>query len=536
MKHWFSHHQLKKQLKASRWALDPRYKARTKEALFQKALADHERFHVSVLKLNFKNMKRYSFAYFTFLILIGIGFYNFFPSGNLSAQQLIANATSNYEQSETSDGSIYYEKRETTDYGYPNEPYSTENPYVTVEEVWSNNIGDLLQMENRNGETVGTMIKLNEFGVPIEYESPALEEIPEDQKEFADSIKQGAIYCANIQVENNERTEALLQVSKENPNHWFINSGTGEKDKSGYGMIETHGGNSVKTLLTKILLEMNEDNDISETNHYTLEERNEEGLMKYVLTEKNSDDEHTDYIFDAQSFAIERQEYFVNDLLYSKTVYLEYATFEASERDSIFDPIKRGLTESQNFTTLVPGYIEESGCYDNHKKLSEEETAAFLASLPTEAREGYEETIQSTIENTPYPDVENSLLIPDAQFIRPTEGAITQGFKEGHLGIDIANRNMPDILASADGTVISTATGYNEGYGNAVIIDHGNGFQTHYSHLSEFSVKEGDTVTQGQVIGVMGNTGRVYGTTGICLHFELIYNGEKVKPQNYISF
>lgn len=115
-------------------------------------------------------------------------------------------------------------------------------------------------------------------------------------------------------------------------------------------------------------------------------------------------------------------------------------------------------------------------------------------------------------------------------WIRPTSGGITQGFHSGHYAYDIADRSKPDIVAVAAGTVDKTGTGWSGGYGNNVWIDHGNGYRTHYAHMTEFYVQVGDTVTQGQVIGKMGNTGRVYGATGIHLHFEVEYNGTKISP------
>lgn len=115
-------------------------------------------------------------------------------------------------------------------------------------------------------------------------------------------------------------------------------------------------------------------------------------------------------------------------------------------------------------------------------------------------------------------------------WIRPTSGSITQYYHAGHYAYDIADRSKPDILAVSDGVVDKVGTGYSGGYGNNVWINHGNGYRTHYAHMSEFYVQVGDTVTQGQVIGMMGNTGRVYGVTGIHLHFEVEYNGSKLNP------
>jgi murein DD-endopeptidase MepM/ murein hydrolase activator NlpD len=106
------------------------------------------------------------------------------------------------------------------------------------------------------------------------------------------------------------------------------------------------------------------------------------------------------------------------------------------------------------------------------------------------------------------------------KFAWPTNGTITTNFSWYHPGIDIANRAAPPVLAADSGTII--AAGWDStGYGNMVMIDHGNGFKTRYGHLQKIYVSIGQTVTRGNAIGQMGSTGR---STGTHLHFE-IYNG-----------
>ncbi len=124
--------------------------------------------------------------------------------------------------------------------------------------------------------------------------------------------------------------------------------------------------------------------------------------------------------------------------------------------------------------------------------------------------------------------------VGDKPFIFPTRGTVTRGFKSGHPAFDIGNRSKPPVWAAGAGKVVKASSGtWGGGYGNHVIIDHGNGLQTLYGHLDSLSVNEGDYVTQGQVIGIMGNTGRVYGPTGIHLHFEVRVNGKKQVPSHY---
>lgn len=102
----------------------------------------------------------------------------------------------------------------------------------------------------------------------------------------------------------------------------------------------------------------------------------------------------------------------------------------------------------------------------------------------------------------------------------PVPGAVlTQGL-HGHNGVDLAIRYGTPILAAAGGTVaISKSDGrYNGGYGNFVMLSHGNGSQTLYAHMSKTAVSLGDHVSAGQVIGYVGLTGL---TTGAHLHFEI---------------
>lgn len=102
-----------------------------------------------------------------------------------------------------------------------------------------------------------------------------------------------------------------------------------------------------------------------------------------------------------------------------------------------------------------------------------------------------------------------------------------------HRGIDIAWSGVEnqDIVASDSGTVIWS--GYdNSGYGNYVIIDHGNGYKTLYGHANALYVSTGDKVCKGDVIAAVGSTGY---STGPHLHFEIIKNGEKVDPEPYVS-
>ena len=117
--------------------------------------------------------------------------------------------------------------------------------------------------------------------------------------------------------------------------------------------------------------------------------------------------------------------------------------------------------------------------------------------------------------------------------IWPVNGPVTSGFGfrwgRMHEGIDIAVGNGSSVVASASGTVL--VAGWSGGYGNLVVIDHGNGIATAYGHNTNVTVAVGQTVAQGQLIAYSGNTGH---STGPHVHFEVRVNGSPVDPLGYL--
>ena len=106
-----------------------------------------------------------------------------------------------------------------------------------------------------------------------------------------------------------------------------------------------------------------------------------------------------------------------------------------------------------------------------------------------------------------------------------------QPFSSYHKGFDIGGMSDTNrAVVAADGGVVILAQWY-YGYGNCVMINHGNGMVTLYGHLNSMSVSPGQTVSKGQQIGIMGNTGDSF---GIHLHFEVIINGTNVDPEPFI--
>jgi murein DD-endopeptidase MepM/ murein hydrolase activator NlpD len=114
--------------------------------------------------------------------------------------------------------------------------------------------------------------------------------------------------------------------------------------------------------------------------------------------------------------------------------------------------------------------------------------------------------------------------------IWPMAGRVSQEFHGGHAGMDIFAPSGTPIYAAKGGTVISA--GFNSGgYGNLVLVAHGDGLVTAYAHMSQIIASEGQQVGQGTILGLEGSTGR---STGPHLHFETRLNGSAVNPRQFL--
>lgn len=179
---------------------------------------------------------------------------------------------------------------------------------------------------------------------------------------------------------------------------------------------------------------------------------------------------------------------------------------------------------------------------------AEEEAAGAFAETETAARENpYEEAVAAFLESqTEYSgyeipsNVSYSANVLPFEYTVPVTGRSSSGFGyrlhpisggiKYHYGTDIAVDSGTDIYAFADGTV--TAAYYDEGYGNYIIIEHADGYQTLYAHCSQLKVSAGESVCKGQLVALAGDTGQA---TGPHLHFELIYNDVYLNPEFYIN-
>jgi murein DD-endopeptidase MepM/ murein hydrolase activator NlpD len=133
----------------------------------------------------------------------------------------------------------------------------------------------------------------------------------------------------------------------------------------------------------------------------------------------------------------------------------------------------------------------------------------------------YLDTIQNIPLGAPVPGVLTSKF---GKRIDPINGKAAY-----HRGVDIRGRKGSDVKATADGTVVVQS--YDKANGRYVILDHGNGFRTKYAHLKKSLVQKGDAVGRGQVIGLVGNSGR---STGPHVHYEIYYVDKVINPIRFV--
>ncbi len=123
---------------------------------------------------------------------------------------------------------------------------------------------------------------------------------------------------------------------------------------------------------------------------------------------------------------------------------------------------------------------------------------------------------------------------------RPVPGRVTSSYGKRkdplnrkaafHTGVDFRGKRGQEIRATADGVIKKAFR--NGGHGKYVMIDHGNGYTTSFSHMQKYLVRRGDRVKRGQIIGHIGNTGR---STGPHLHYEIALDGKTVNPYNFLK-
>lgn len=184
-------------------------------------------------------------------------------------------------------------------------------------------------------------------------------------------------------------------------------------------------------------------------------------------------------------------------------------------------------------------YVYNDGWYTTESKVLQQPSAGHrkVVSIVSYRNEDVTDTeiLKEEVSIAAVPKVvEIGTKVPPT-YIKPISGGrFTSGFKRRwgrwHKGVDWATPVGTAVMASSGGTVAKA--GWGSGYGYVVYINHADGRQTRYGHLSKVLVKPGDYVKQGQKIALSGNTGR---STGPHVHFEILIGGSQVNPLEYMN-
>ncbi len=238
-------------------------------------------------------------------------------------------------------------------------------------------------------------------------------------------------------------------------------------------------------------------------------------LENYIANQTNELIENADLI----SAAVTSKTISENSIEQYKTEYEDMVLAYVDNNMTTIKTVSRGrsnettfkeaLSDLRSLVNLVQSAkLSEDTTNDKISK-KETELTNFLNALPT------------------YWPVDNSTTIHSAfgRRLHPIYKYYTN-----HDGIDIGDKKYTSIYAAGDGKVIEARR--NGGYGNYVVISHGNGFSTVYAHLSAFDVEVGDWVNKGQKIAKMGNTGT---STDTHLHFEIRINNVPINPVQYLE-
>lgn len=208
---------------------------------------------------------------------------------------------------------------------------------------------------------------------------------------------------------------------------------------------------------------------------------------------------------------------------------LDYVTSEDNMTVKKVTDFLKNLNEMEEYE-IETTILSDEEISEDFDEIHKEWFAALIEILPL---------IDPTSEFDPDEFIIPDLTDPDIPSIWPAGGTVTSEFGERrathiHKGIDIANNTGTPIRATANGTVI--AVGSSGNFGRRIMIYHGtdeNGttYVTIYAHLSQLNVKTGEKVDQGDIIGLMGNTGF---STGTHLHYEIRVNGTQVNPRMFL--
>ncbi len=234
---------------------------------------------------------------------------------------------------------------------------------------------------------------------------------------------------------------------------------------------------------------------------------------------------------------------------YAKYAYLSHKVDSLSGNLTSFhftnDQIYRNILELDS----IPASIRSAGTggYDPYATPMQSYSNQFFSNLIKEVEnlkkqiyiqeESYKEIMEAALDKSNklkhYPGIP-PIKLTKRIWISSYFGSRTDPFtlfRKVHLGVDFCGPKNTEIFATADG-IVTLVKQSRKGYGNEIVVDHGFGHCTRYAHLNSILVEEGQQVERGQLIGLMGNTGR---STGTHLHYEVWFQKQPINPLYFFS-
>jgi murein DD-endopeptidase MepM/ murein hydrolase activator NlpD len=204
--------------------------------------------------------------------------------------------------------------------------------------------------------------------------------------------------------------------------------------------------------------------------------------------------------------------------------------------DSLIEVTNQYNRFYENFRKAVKADVkelrEDTSHITKNQVIQTDTIKDYIAPADMNLRKEYEGMNISLTSDKSSSNTDNSFK--DFSFFPPIKGIITERFdaKNKHLGIDLVAQANEAIKAVADGTVVFSS--WTEDTGNVIGIQHQGSIVTFYKHNAVLLKKQGDFVKAGDVIAIIGNTGRL--SSGPHLHFEIWYKGNAVNPEKFVSF
>lgn len=204
--------------------------------------------------------------------------------------------------------------------------------------------------------------------------------------------------------------------------------------------------------------------------------------------------------------------------------------------DSLIEVTNQYNRFYENFRKAVKADVkelrEDTSHITKNQVIQTDTIKDYIAPADMNLRKEYEGMNISLTSDKSSSNTDNSFK--DFSFFPPIKGIITERFdaKNKHLGIDLVAQANETIKAVADGTVVFSS--WTEDTGNVIGIQHQGSIVTFYKHNAVLLKKQGDFVKAGDVIAIIGNTGRL--SSGPHLHFEIWYKGNAVNPEKFVSF